>query len=45
MPDRCIKDPFDQCFHNCEGCPQAYKEYDNDPYFYEECKERFEDRR
>ena len=20
--DKCVKDPFDQCFHECEGCPQ-----------------------
>ena len=26
MPDKCIKDPFDQCFHDCEGCPQFDKE-------------------
>lgn len=23
MNDTCIKDPFDQCFHDCEGCPQC----------------------
>ncbi|MGN0586890.1 MAG: hypothetical protein ACI4JF_06350 [Oscillospiraceae bacterium] len=22
MYDRCIYDPFDQCFHNCRHCPQ-----------------------
>ena len=26
MNDICIKDPFDQCFHDCEGCPQCEKQ-------------------
>lgn len=21
--DTCIKDPFDQCFHDCPNCPQC----------------------
>lgn len=28
MFDRCMRDPFDQCFHNCEGCSQ-YIPYDD----------------
>lgn len=21
--DKCIKDPYDQCFHDCPNCPQC----------------------
>lgn len=45
MADKCIKDPFDQCFHDCKDCPQAYIEEDNGSYFYEEDRRRFEDKR
>ena len=23
MYDKCMKDPFDQCFHDCPNCPQC----------------------
>jgi hypothetical protein len=28
--DTFIKDPFDQCFHNCEGCPQYIEKEEED---------------
>jgi hypothetical protein len=28
--DKCIKDPFDQCFHDCEGCPQYIEKEEED---------------
>ena len=26
MNDTCIKDLFDQCFHDCPNCPQCKKD-------------------
>ncbi|MGN0610084.1 MAG: hypothetical protein ACI4J6_12815 [Oscillospiraceae bacterium] len=32
--DACIYDPFDQCFYECEGCPQYRCDgEDNDEYY------------
>lgn len=28
--DKCIKDPFDQCFHDCPGCPQYITEKEDE---------------
>ena len=28
--DKCIKDPFDQCTHECEGCPQYIPEKEDE---------------
>lgn len=33
MIDKCIKDPFDQCFHDCKGCPQSDKKESDIDYF------------
>ena len=38
--DKCIKDPFDQCFHDCEGCPRSEREQDDADRLYDEMKER-----
>lgn len=32
MYDKCIYDPFDQCFHECENCPQ-YRPDDEEEYY------------
>lgn len=35
MGDCCIYDRFEQCFHDCDNCPQSYSgeyEPEYDPY-------------
>lgn len=28
--DKCILDPYDQCFHDCKDCPQYIPEKEGD---------------
>ena len=44
MHDYCIKDPYDQCFHDCDGCPQCNREEPDPDELYERYRDMMNER-